>query len=87
MFYILSILLTIFNWGDYFLTQKLLSCGYQELNPILKKLSMFWAKLVINVALIIVAYLTHWLILVIPTLALLSACVWNGRLLYKYCKG
>lgn len=88
MFYVFSILVTVVNWTDYILTQKLLSLsGYQESNPILRKLNMFWVKLVINIFLIVITYLTHWLFLVIPTIILLFACVWNGVLLYKHYRG
>ena len=74
---ILGILMTCFNWIDYLLTRKLLKGGGRELNPILRKMDMFWVKLVINVAIIVVAILTYWAVLILPTALFLFACVWN----------
>jgi hypothetical protein len=60
------------------LTQKLLKLGAKELNPVAKILNMFWAKLVVNVAIIVIAIFTHWVVLAIPTALFLFACIWNA---------
>ena len=65
------------NVLDWYLTQRVIDNGGVELNPILRKFGVARVKLIVCPFLILAGYLLHWAVLVIPTLAIAGACVWN----------
>ena len=83
MIYLISILFTIVNVLDWYLTRRIMDNGGIELNPILRKFGVAKVKLIVCPILILAGYLLHWAVLVTPTLAIAGACAWNYRVLNR----
>jgi hypothetical protein len=80
---IFAILFVIVNILDWYLTKRIINKGGRELNPILKRFGVAKMKLIICPILILAGYLLHWAVLVVPTLIILGACIWNYRILKR----
>ena len=81
MFYFIMIsnLFAAVNILDWYLTKRILNNGGRELNPILRKFGIARMKLIVCPILILIGYLLYWEILIIPTLIIAGACIWNYR--------
>jgi len=79
--YFLAIFFMAVNVLDWYFTKRIIDNGGRELNPILRKFGVARVKLIICPFLLLAGYLLHWAVLVIPTLVIAGACVWNYRIL------
>ena len=74
---VLSVLFIVLNMLDWYLTKRILNKGGVELNPVLRVVGIWQAKLVLIPIVIVIAWFTTWVLLAIGCAAGLFAVIWN----------
>lgn len=82
-FILLFILFNILSGVDYYLTKRILKLGGRERSPVMKFLGLLPAKIGGSILGGLLGYFIHWVILILPSMALAGVCVYNYYQLEK----